>query len=145
MNSALSSTPSIASRIRGRRGSYCAFTSTSGIGRTASKSRCTYPSIDPKNEQEEDSEDDEVLDVAEVVVEALVAASGGPADAGEREGPDRRPDRSEHDVAAERHLEDPGRDGDERADDRRDPAHQHREIVPPFEPTLRALEILGRE
>src|SRR3954471_17509367 len=114
MNSALSSTPSIAARIRGRSGSYCAFTSTSGIGRTASKSRGTYPSVDPKNEQEEDGEDDDVLDVAEVVVETLVAGSGGPADAGEREGPDRRADRREHYVASEGHLEHPGRDGDER-------------------------------
>ena len=39
MNSALASTPSIASRMRGRSGSYCAFTSTSGIGRTIRQSR----------------------------------------------------------------------------------------------------------
>src|SRR3954462_16044046 len=96
MNSALSSTPSIASRIRGRRGSYGAFTATSGIGRTASKSRGTYPSVDPKNGQEEDGEDDDVLDVAEVVVETLVAGPGGPAEAVERAGPDHRADRRAH-------------------------------------------------
>src|SRR6266545_539129 len=39
MNSPLASTPSITSRMRGRSGSYCALTSTSGIGRTVSKSR----------------------------------------------------------------------------------------------------------
>src|SRR4051812_18027997 len=145
MNSALSSTPSIASRIRGRSGSYCAFTSTSGIGRTASKSRGTYPSIDPENEEEEDGEDDEVLDVAEVVVEALIAGSRGPADAGESEGPDRRADRRQDDVPPEGHLEHPRRDRDERANDRRDAADQHREVVPAVEPALGAFEVLGRQ
>src|SRR4051794_2737711 len=103
MKSAPASTPSIASRMRGSSGSYCAFTSTSGIGRTARKSRGTNPAEDPGRQQDEDQDDDRVFDVAEVVVETRVAAAGAPADPGEGERPDRRPDGGQRHVAPEGH------------------------------------------
>src|SRR5436190_4458387 len=105
MNSELASTPSIASRMRGSRGSYCAFTSTSGIGRTVRKSRGTESAVNPEGQQHEHDQHHDVLHVAEVVVEALVAAARGPADSGECEGPDRRPDRGQRHIASEPHLE----------------------------------------
>src|SRR6478672_5761544 len=145
MNSAPASTPSIAWRIRGRSGSYCAFTSTSGIGGTVGKSRGTYLSVDPKGQEHQDYGDKGVLDVAEVVVEALVAPAGRPADARERERPDGRADRRQDRVAPEGHLEDPCRDRDERADHRRDPSDQDREVVPAVEPALGPLELVVAE
>src|SRR5580765_2819718 len=145
MNSASASTPSIASRIRGRGGSYWAFTSTSGIGGTARKSRGTQSSVDPEGQDHQDCGDNDVLDVAEVVVEALVAPSSRPADARKREGPDRRADRRQDRVAPEAHLEDPGRNRDERADDGRDPSDQDREIIPAVEPALGPLELVVAE
>src|SRR6476646_8323761 len=142
MNSAPASTPSIAWRIRGRSGSYCAFTSPSGIGGTVGKSRGTYLSVDPKGQEHQDYGDKGVLDVAEVVVEALVAPAGRPADARERERPDGRADRRQDRVAPEGHLEDPCRDRDERADDGRDPSDQDREVIPAVEPALGPLELV---
>src|SRR5262245_15408782 len=108
MKSALASTPSIASRMRGSSGSYCAFTSTSGIGRTVGKSRGPQSTVDPKRQEEEDYDDNGIFDVAEIMMEALVASAGGPANARERERPDRRADGGQHRIAPERHLEDTG-------------------------------------
>ena len=53
------------------------------------------------------SDDDRVVDVAEAVVEALLARAEGPADAREREAPDRRAEQREHGVAAERQRKTP--------------------------------------
>src|SRR5437868_9567763 len=109
MNSPPARTWSIASRMRSSNGAYCAFTSTSGIGRTGRKSRSSPP--DPEiARQKQDCCDDGVLDVVEVVVEVLVAPPGTPPDARECERPDGRADRRQHDVWPERHSEDPGRD-----------------------------------
>ena len=44
-------------------------------------------------------------------------------------------------VAAERRLEDPGRDRDERAHDGRDPAEEDGPVLPAVEPCLRTLEL----
>src|SRR5262245_53917692 len=145
MKSAPSSTPSIASRIRGKSGSYCAFTSTSGIGSTAPKSRDTYPAVDQKRHQDQDCGDKRIFDEAEIVVEALVAASGGPAEPGEREGPERRADRRQHRVADERRLENPCRDRDERADHGSDTSHQDRQVLPALEPAFGTFELGMRE
>src|SRR4051812_20422950 len=144
MNSPLASTPSIASRMRGNNGSYWAFTSTSGIGRTISKSRLS-PAPDQIAGQSEDESHHRVLDVAEVVVEALVASARAVPDTGERERPDRRADGGQDDVAPERHPEDPRRNRDERADHRSDPAQEHRKVVPAVEPLLRAFELVAGE
>src|SRR5262245_52886904 len=78
-------------------------------------------------------------------MEALVTPAGSPADARKSKGPDRRADRGQHRVAPERHLEDTGRDGDERADHRRDTSDKGGEIVPAVEPPLGAFELVVRE
>src|SRR5262249_59493628 len=133
MKSELSSTPSIAARMRGSSGSYCAFTSTSGIGRTAGESRGPQATVDPKRQQDQDCGDNGVLEVAEVVVEALVAASRGPADPGECERPNRRADGREQCVPRERRLEHSRRDGDERANDGSNTANEGGEVLPALE------------
>src|SRR5918912_2255122 len=99
MKSPLSSTVSIASRTRGRSGAYCAFTSASGIRGTARKSRGTYPPVSPDGNQCQREQHHGDLDVAEVVMEALVAPARRPPDRRETERPDRRPDCREHDIA----------------------------------------------
>src|SRR4051812_11981327 len=143
MNSPLASTPSIASRMRGKSGSYCAFTSTRGIRRTARKSRLS-PLHDPIARQGEDQGDDCVLDVAEAVVEVLVAAPGSPARAGERERPDRRAERRQRDIAPELHAEDAGRNRDERPRERCHAAEQHGPVAPAVEPPLGPVELVTR-
>src|SRR5439155_3139420 len=143
MNSPLASTPSIASRMRGKSGSYWAFTSTSGIGRTAAKSSSSPDQ--PIRGEYEDEGDRRVVRVPEVVVEGLVAAPDSPADSGNREAPDGRADQRERGVAPQPHAEDPGRDRDEGAHDRRQPSEQHREVVPAVEPPLRPLQLVGAE
>src|SRR5689334_24718872 len=130
MKSAPASTPSIASRMRGKNGSYCAFTSTSGIGRTARKSRGPDAAIDPERQQNEDYDHNGVFHVAEIVMEALIAPPRGPADPGECERPDRGTDRREDRVPNEGRLEDPCGDGDERADDGGHAPDQDGEVVP---------------
>src|SRR5688572_30599987 len=110
-----SSTSAMRLLISSSRGAYCARTSTSGVCGTASQST-RPPTADQKpdpaaNEQREDG----VVDVVEVVVEALPVAPDGPADPGEGEAPGGRADERQHGVAAERHVEDAGRDRDERA------------------------------
>src|SRR5688572_11153517 len=135
MNSPLASTPSIASRTRGNSGSYCAFTSTSGIGRTARKSRSS-PAQNQIGHDRHDSGDHRVIHKAEVMVERLVAFPKAPADTGERKTPDRRPDQRQDRVAPERHAEDAGRNGVERPNDGSQPPHQNREVAPTLEPAL---------
>src|SRR3954471_1954643 len=145
MNSPLSSTPSIASRIRGRNGAYCAFTSTSGIGRTIGKSRRPSPTEDQIRREGDNHDQDRVVHEAEVAMEMLVAGAGAVAGAREGEGPDRRADESQDDVAPERHPEDPRGNRDERADDRRHAPEQHRPGVPAIEPAFSPIELLRAE
>src|SRR5690348_7807570 len=78
-------------------------------------------------------------------MEALVVAPEGVPDPRQRERPDRRADRCEPQVRPERHLENAGRDGDERAHDGRDPAEQDGPAVVPVEPALGPLEPLRTE
>src|SRR6266576_6720882 len=134
MNSPLSSTPSIASRIRGRNGTYCAFTSTSGIGRTIGESRRPSPTDDQIRRERDNRAQDRVVHEAEVAMEPLVAGADAVADAREGEGPDRRADQGQDDVAPERHPEDPRGNRDERADEGRQAPDQHGEVVPAVEP-----------
>src|SRR5438128_1327442 len=101
MKSPLASTPSIASRIRGRSGSYCALTSTRGIGRTTREFRRAVPADQDIGCEGDHGHDDRVLDEAEVVVEPLVAPTGAPPDTREREAPDRRADQRQGGVATE--------------------------------------------
>src|SRR5256886_346340 len=145
MNSPLVSTPSIASRMRGSRGSYCAFTSTSGIGGTIRESRRPPPAHQQIGRETDDRGDDRVFHIAEVVVEPLVAPSEPVAHSREPEGPDRRADQRQHAVAPEAHPEDSRGDRDERPDHGRDAADQHREVIPAVEPTLGPVELLGAQ
>src|SRR5512133_3208850 len=95
-------------------GAYCALTSTSGIRGTSLQSIGASPTQDQVGDREEKSCNDRNLDETEPVVEALVAGAERPADAGEREAPDRRADQRQHDVAPERNAEDAGGDRYER-------------------------------
>src|SRR6266540_813677 len=145
MNSPLTSTPSIASRRRGKSGSYCAFTSTSGIGRTASKSRRPPSPNDHIDHDRHNSRNRRVVDEPEVPVEGLVAPAGAPTHARERKTPDRRADQRQHGVAPEGHPEDAGRNGDERAHHGRHPPQEHGKLVPAVEPALGALQLVAAE
>src|SRR5436309_5254946 len=143
MNSPPTSTPSIASRMRGRSGSYCAFTSTSGIGRTAGKSRRPSPADDQIGGESENSRHDRVLSEAEIVMEALVALPGRVARPGDRKAPHRRTEQRQDGVAPERHPEDSRRNRDERTADRGHPPDPDGEVVPAIEPALGAVELGG--
>ena len=88
-----------------------------------------------------DRRDDRVVDVVEGVVEVLPLAAERPADPGEGEAPDRGAQQRQQRVAAERRLEDAGRDRHERADDRSEPAEEDRPVVPAVEPALRPVEL----
>src|SRR5438552_3743548 len=144
MNWPFSSTPRKAASSLGISGSYSARTSTSGIAMRRHFS-LRPPPIDEIRREEDDPGHHGVLDVTEVVVKARVARSEPVADSDEREGPDRRPDRRESRELRKWHLEDPRRDGDERADDRRHRAEKDSRPVPAVEPPRRAVETLGRD
>src|SRR6266516_6975936 len=145
MNVPLSSTPSIASRIRGRSGSYWALTSTSGIGRTAAKSRLSPPANYEKRCEHENSGNRRIIRKSEIAVEGLVAAAEPPANRRNGKAPDGRPDQREHGVAPKPHAEDPGRNRAEGAHDRSQPADEHGKVVPAVEPPLGPLELVGAQ
>src|SRR5438045_347972 len=126
-------------------GPYSALTSTSGIVCTALHFSPTSPSVDQIHRPEHDAGDDGVLDVAEVVIEAVVVRTEAVAGAREREGPDRGADCRVDRVRDKLHLEDTGRDGDERADDRRYPSDEDADVPPATEPRLGATELRRRE
>src|SRR5438067_8389397 len=89
MKTPASSTSARRSFSSGRNGAYCALTSTSGIGRTASESS-RAPAPDEVGDAHQNGGHDGVVDEAEVAVEALPAAADGPPGPCEREAPDRR-------------------------------------------------------
>src|SRR5256714_6567776 len=107
MKTPASSTSARRSFRSGRSGAYCALTSTSGIGRTASESS-RAPAEQEPGYGRDDGERNRVVDEPEVPVEALPALADGPADAGEREAPDRGADQGENRVPPESHPEDAG-------------------------------------
>src|SRR5215467_4952026 len=103
-----------AASSRGISGSYSARTSTRGIVCTRGNSSRSPPPVDEIRQREHDACCDRELDVAEVVLEALVARAEGIADADERERPHGGADERQAEELQERHLEDPGRNRDER-------------------------------
>src|SRR5207248_8703574 len=115
MKRSLSSTSRKAASSRGISGSYSARTSTRGIVCTRDHSSRSPPPVHQIRQCENDACRDRVLDVAEVVLEALVARAEGVADADEGERPQSRADERQAQEERERHLEDPRRDRDERA------------------------------
>src|SRR3990172_8352236 len=155
----LSSTPSMASRICGRSGAYCAFTSTRGIGAVVWVTSEPKPSVPsalgpnssdgrrllgcaPAAEPADDEprggahhrEDDDVVEVPERVVDVLPVVSREVPRAGEGHAPDRRAGEREQCVPDERRLHHPCGDRDEGADDGREPAEEHRPVLPALEP-----------
>src|SRR5438270_5888741 len=144
MKTPASSTSARRSFSSGRSGAYCALTSTSGIGRTASESSRAPAQHEPCRGSD-DGERDRVVDEPEVAVKALPASADRPPDAGEREAPDRRPEERRDRVRREPHPEDTGGDRDERANDGGDPPDEDGPVAPAVEPALGAVELLGRE
>src|SRR5438309_11996805 len=142
MNSPLSSTPSIASRMRGKSGSYWALTSTSGIGRTPAKSSSSPSSGYEKCDREQDECNDRVVESAS---HAVVVRSHGPADAGEPEAEDGTPDQCESEETSERHAAETGRDRDEGTDSGRHETDGHRHRPEAVEPASSALEAFRRD
>src|SRR4051812_24623719 len=126
----------------GMRGAYCALTSTSGIRGTPLQSIGPSSPQDQVGDADENSCNDHYFDVPELLVETLVARAERPADAREREAPDRRTDQRQNRVAPERDAEDPRRDRHERAHDRSDAADEHGPVVVAVEPRLGAPELL---
>src|SRR5580765_1204927 len=100
-------------------GPYSALTSTSGIVCIRPHFSLRPPPVHQIHGEDDDTGHDRVLDEAEAMVDPVVARAGGVADPREREGPDGPADRDENGKRHERHLEDPGRDGDERTKERR--------------------------
>src|ERR1700751_3621665 len=134
-----------AARSRGISGPYSALTSTSGIVCTRRHFSRSQPPVDQIRQRDQDARNDRVLDVVEAVVEAAIALAVPVARAGEGERPDRRAHEGQHRVDPERHLEDSGRDRDEGADNRSDPADEDAERPPAVEPRLGSVEACGRE
>src|SRR3954447_26649585 len=126
----------------GMSGAYCALTSTSGIRGTPLQSIGPSAPQDQVGDADENSCNDGDFDEPELLVEALVARPERPADGREHEGPDRRADQRQDDVAAERDAEDPRRNRHERADNGSDAADEHRPVVVAVEPRLGAAELL---
>src|SRR5262245_6338579 len=143
MKRSLSSTSRKAASSRGISGSYSALTSTRGIVCTRANSSGRYPPIDQIRQPGHDQHHDRVLDVVEAVVEAAVAPTEPVTRAGEGKGPHGGTGERQQRVRQERHLEDAGRDRDEGADDRHDPAEEDPEVPPALEPRLRAVEPRG--
>src|SRR5215218_8715489 len=145
MNVEDSRTAANRSRSSSISGAYCALTSTSGIFGTAAQSSGPPMTDYCGNDDQHDRRDDDVFCVAELVVEVLPLRAKSPADAGEREAPDRRAGDREQRVAPQRHPHYARRDRDERANDRRDTADRDREVAEAVEPALRAVEVLRRQ
>src|SRR3954465_614157 len=141
MNGPESAPAAIRSWICGIRRSYWALTLTSGVSGTTGLESREPPEYQVQHEQRGSCQEREV----EGVVKTLVVAAEGVTGAGQREGPDRRPERRQPEIRPERHAEDAGRNRDERAHDRRDPAEQDGPAVVPVEPALRPAEALGPE
>src|SRR5215210_8850037 len=144
MNSPEASTSSKRSRSVSRSGAYCALTSTSGICTARKATRPASADQEIGNERDEDR-GDRVVDVVELLVERLPARAERPADARERETPDRRPQKREDGVAPEGEAEDAGGNRDEGARDGRDPPDEDGRVAPPVEPVLGAREPMRRQ
>src|SRR3954451_6662463 len=134
-----------AASSRGISGSYSARTSTRGIVCTRGHFSLSHPPIDQIRQQGDDAYDDRVLDIAEAVIKAAIARTEPVAGACKGEGPHGGTCEREQRVRKQPHLEDPGRDRDEGADDRRYPAEEDGGVPPAVEPRLGAIEPLGRE
>src|SRR5436190_10042169 len=144
MNWAPSSTSRRRSSSSPFSGAYCEWTSTSGIVTAVYCSCLGYP-IDEIRRERDNACRDDILGIAEVVMEALVARAEAVAGARDPERPDRRPDEGQQHVRNERHLEDARRNRDERPDDGCEAADQDAEVAPAVEPALGPVEPRRRD
>src|SRR5215470_3433838 len=113
MKSLPSSTSRKAASSRGISGSYSARTLTRGIVCTRRHFSRSHPPVDQIRQPGDYGQDDRVLDVAEVVLETLVARAEAVADADEGERPQSRTHQCQAEELQERHLEQSGRNRDE--------------------------------
>src|SRR2546428_4897262 len=113
-----SSTSSMRFLSSGSRGAYCALTSTEGIFGTRGQSSGAPAAEDPVGRSEQNSYNDRDLQVAQFVLQPVIAGSERPAAAGEAEAEGRAAEHRPRQEAREIHLRDPGRDRDERAQNR---------------------------
>src|SRR5690348_12390018 len=143
MNAPDSSTARKRASSSGISGSYCDWTSTSGIV-TARHCSCPHPSEGEIRRAEHDTCHDRIFRVFEAVIEVLVARAERVADACDHERPDGGADRGVERVRREPHLEDARRDRDERAHERRHAPDEDAEVPPAPEPPLGTVEPFRR-
>src|ERR671936_161989 len=74
-------------------------------------------------------------------MEPFVAVSECPTHRGDSEAPGHATEERQHRESDERHPDDPRRNRDERADDRRDPAAEDRRVAEALEPPVGAIEL----
>ena len=99
---------------------------------------------DGRHERRARHDDDEDVDVAERVVDAVVAAPERPPGRGEAEAPDRRSGERQPGVLAEREAQRAGRDRDERAHERGDAPEEYRPAPVAIEPGLSPIKVQVR-
>src|SRR5690348_8919503 len=139
-----SSAPAKACWSSGISGAYCALTSTSGIFGTPGNGRGALPVPDGDNRQG-DEDDQRDPDVCERVVERVVARSERPAACSEAEAEGGAADRCEREELRQRVTEEPGGDGDERANDRRREPERNGDTAEALEPALRSVHAFLRD
>src|SRR5712691_6158520 len=112
--------------------------------RAAGSTSSTAPPNERVGREQQNSCNDSDFDIAEVVVEALVARAEAPADTGESEAPERGACEREDRVAREPDAEDARGNRGKRPHDGCDPPDEHSPILVTVEPTLRASEVCRR-
>src|SRR5579862_5260864 len=125
-------------------GPYSALTSTSGIVCMLRHLSCGPPPVHEIRREEQYACNDRIFHVMERVVEPLVAGAEPVARADEGERPERRSDESQAEERSQWHLEDAGRNRDERAKNGSQRPDQHARLVPAAEPRVGAIEPLRR-
>src|SRR5262249_29613640 len=139
-----SSTSAKACWSSGISGAYCALTSTSGIFGTPRHGRRAL-SIPQKRQAHNHERDEGDAHVRQRVVELVVVRAERPAAGGEAEAEDRAAEERLRDEAGERLGQDPGGEGDERADHRSGEAERNGDAIEAVEPSLGALDPLRRD
>src|SRR3954467_14113525 len=145
MNCSLSRTSRNAASSRGISGSYSARTSTRGIVCTRGHSSRRPSPVHPIRQPRDDACRDRKLHVAEVVLEVAVALTERVADAEEGERPDGRAEESKPQELRERHLEQPRRNRDERAEDGGHRPDQDTRPAPAPEPGVCPVQPIPRD
>src|SRR5437762_8530843 len=134
MNSALSSASANSDFSSSCSGAYCALTSTSGIFGTSTHP--SSPSVEEIRDDEDDSGNYHIVQVAQRMPRVRVARAERPAGAAEREAEHCDPDGGERQEAPEGHAEDPCRNRDERPQHRPREAARHAPAPLPLAPPL---------